>query len=212
MNFDQARHNMVAQQVRSWDVINKDILQAMLKVQREEFVQVPQRKLAFADLALPIGHNQSMMKPVVEGRMLQALDLAPDHLVLEVGTGSAYTTALISQLVSHVHSIDVYEDFTQTAKQKLQENHIENVTCETEDFYNFQPVQKYDRVVITGSVKSIPASTFDWLTPSGQVFAVVGSEPIMEARVYESPDKYTSYFDTVVAQLLQPDQQPTFQL
>ncbi|TDR20612.1 protein-L-isoaspartate O-methyltransferase family protein [Marinicella litoralis] len=212
MNFDKARHNMVTQQVRSWDVINKDILNAMLLVQREEFVQVPQRKLAFADLALPIGHNQSMMKPVVEGRMLQALDLNPSQLVLEVGTGSAYVTALISRLVNYVHSIDIIEDFTQTAKQKLKENQIENVTCETADFYQFNPQQKYDRVIITGALDEVPAAVFDWLNPDGQVFAIIGDEPIMEARMYQSAAVYTSHFDTMVGKLIKADQQPTFKL
>jgi len=212
MNFDKARQNMVTQQVRSWDVINKDILHAMLNIQREEFVQVPQRKLAFADLALPIGHNQSMMKPVIEGRMLQAIDLQPDHLVLEIGTGSAYVTALIIQLVSHGPSIDIHAVLTSSAKQKLRENHIDNVTLETDDFYTLKPVQKYDRVVITGSVDSVPPSVFDWIKKDGQIFAVVGQDPIMEARVYRSPDQYSSHFDTVVAKLEQPNEKNTFKL
>lgn len=212
MNFDIARHNMVTQQVRSWDVVNKDILNAMLQVQREEFVQVPQRKLAFADLALPIGHNQSMMKPVVEGRMLQALDLDPSQLVLEVGTGSAYVTALISRLVNYVHSIDVFESFTQAAKQKLKENQIDNVTCETADFFQFVPQQKYDRLIITGALNEMPANVFDWLNPNGQVFAIIGDEPIMEARMYQSASAYSSHFDTVIGKLKHADQKPTFKL
>ncbi len=212
MNFDKARHNMVTQQVRSWDVINKDILNAMLNIQREEFVQVPQRKLAFADLALPIGHEQSMMKPVIEGRMLQALELDDSQLVLEIGTGSAYVTALISQLASHVHSIELYDDLTTAAKQKFKENHIDNITCETDDFFTFKPVQKYDRVVITGALDELPSQVFDWLKSDGKIFAIIGQEPIMEARVYDSTGEYSSHFDTVVAKLVQPDQQQTFKL
>lgn len=203
---------MVAQQVRSWDVIDKDILNAMLQVQREEFVQVPQRKLAFADLALPIGHEQSMMKPVVEGRMLQALELSTDHLVLEIGTGSAYVTALLSLLVNYVHSIELFEDFTAQAKQKLRENHLENVTCENADFFIFEPDQKYDRVIITGSLTALPEHVFDWLKPAGKVFAIIGEEPIMEARVYDAPDRYSSHFDTVVGKLTQANQPKTFKL
>ncbi len=212
MNFDTARHNMVKQQVRSWDVINKNILNAMLNVQREEFVQVPQRKLAFADMALPIGHGESMMKPVVEGKMLQALDLKPNQLVLEVGTGSAYVTALMSRLASHIHSIDIQAEFITAAKQKLKENHIDNVTCETEDFFNFKPAQKYDCVVITGSLEELPSFVFDWLNKEGKIFAVIGNEPIMEARVYDSVVSYSSHFDTVVAKLTQSEQQHTFKL
>ena len=212
MNFDTARNNRVKQQVRSWDVINKDILNAMLNVQREEFVQVPQRKLAFADLTLPIGHEQTMMKPVVEGRMLQALDLAPSQKILEVGTGSAYITALLSQLVNHVHSIDIHQDFTASAINKLKENHIDNASCETADFFTYEPTQKFDCVVITGSLKELPEQVFNWLNKNGQIFAIIGDEPTMEARVYHSQNKYSSYFDTVVAELQQPTNQQTFKL
>lgn len=212
MNFDTARHNMVTQQVRSWDVINKDILEAMLKVQREEFVQIPQRKLAFADMALPIGHNQSMMKPVVEGRMLQALNLDKSHKVLEIGTGSAYITALLGCLVDHVHSIDIFQDFTQTAELKLKENKIKNVRLETADFYQFKANQKYDRIIMTGSVTELPSFVFDWLNNEGQVFAIIGNDPIMEARMYQSPDSYSSHFDTVVGKLIKNDQQHKFEL
>ncbi|MCB1581532.1 MAG: protein-L-isoaspartate O-methyltransferase [Marinicella sp.] len=212
MNFDTARHNMVTQQVRSWDVIDKDILAAMLKVQREEFVQVPQRKLAFADMALPIGHDQSMMKPVVEGRMLQALELNPNHSVLEVGTGSAYVTALLSCLADQVHSIELFQDFTEAAKQKLDEHQISNVRLETVDFYEFEPNQKYDRVVFTGSVNEVPAEVFNWLKTDGQVFAIVGNDPIMEARMYQSQAVFTSYFDTVVGKLVRKNQPNKFEL
>lgn len=212
MNFDTARHNMVTQQVRSWDVIDKDILAAMLKIQREEFVQVPQRKLAFADMALPIGHNQSMMKPVIEGRMLQALSLKPNDSVLEIGTGSAYVTALLSCLAGSVHSIDLYQDFTDTAKQKLEEHQINNVRLETADFYEFTPNQKYDRIVITGSVNEIPSEVFNWLNTDGQVFAIVGNEPIMEARMYQSPAVFSSHFDTVVGKLIKKDESNKFKL
>lgn len=212
MNFDTARHNMVKQQVRSWDVINKDILNAMLNVQREEFVQVPQRKLAFADMALPIGHGMSMMKPVIEGKMLQALDLQPNQSVLEIGTGSAYVTALMSQLCNHVHSIDIEADFTAAAQQKLKENNIDNVSCETADFFTFKPTQKYDCVVITGALDTMPDFVFNWLTPEGKAFAVIGDEPIMEARVYNAIYSYSSHFDTVVGKLKQPDEQQTFKL
>jgi protein-L-isoaspartate(D-aspartate) O-methyltransferase len=212
MNFDTARHNMVTQQVRSWDVINKDILEAMLHVQREEFVQVPQRKLAFADMALPIGHNQSMMKPVIEGRMLQALDLNQSHKVLEIGTGSAYVTALLSCLVNQVHSIDIFEDFTQGAELKLKEHDIKNVQLETVDFYRFEAKQKYDRIIITGSINELPSFVFNWLNANGQVFAIVGNDPIMEARMYQSPDSYSSHFDTVVGKLIKNDEQHKFEL
>lgn len=213
MNFDKARHNMVTQQVRSWDVLNKDILNAMLNVQREEFVPVSQRKLAFADMLLPIGHDQYMMKPVVEGRLLQALELQKNHRVLEVGTGSGYLTALLATLTEHVHSIDIYQDFVDTTRQKLADQGIEEVTLEHADLFNFKAPVKYDHIILTGSLKELPAFVFNWLKEDGQVFVIIGEDPVMEARVYSAPEKYTSHFDTVVAPLLQPEaDNPTFNL
>ncbi|WP_154222439.1 protein-L-isoaspartate O-methyltransferase family protein [Marinicella rhabdoformis] len=212
MNFDKARHNMVTQQVRSWDVINKDILNAMLNIQREEFVQVAQRKLAFADLNLPIGNRQSMMKPVIEGRMLQAINPDKTLEVLEVGTGSAYVTALLAHLCHHVTSIDCHASFVQSAQVKLKENNINNVTLIEADFYAFDNQQKFDRVVITGGLSSVPDFVFNWLKPNGEVFAIVGKEPIMEARIYKSSNDYKAHFDTTVEALSNIKSTNTFEL
>lgn len=212
MNFDKARHNMVTQQVRSWDVINKDILNAMLHIQREEFVQVSQRKLAFADLNLPISSSQNMMKPVIEGRMLQTIKPEIHHEVLEIGTGSAYVTALLAHLCNHVTSIDCNSAFIQSAEMKLKENNINNVTVIESDFYQFSSQQKFDRIVLTGSVKSLPEFLFNWLKPNGQVFAIVGQGPIMEARMYSTPNIFTSHFDTTVEPLITQHSTTTFEL
>lgn len=213
MNFDKARHNMVTQQVRAWDVVNKDILNAMLNVQREEFVPVSQRKLAFADMALPIGHDQHMMKPVVEGRLLQVLNLKPGDRVLEVGTGSGYLTALLATLTDHVHSIDIFQDFIDATGQKLSDQGIEEVTLEQADFFNFKAPVKYDHVILTGSLTQVPKFVFKWLKENGQVFVIIGEDPVMEARIYTAPDKYTTHFDTMVAPMIQPqDDNPTFNL
>ena len=204
MNFDKARHNMVTQQVRSWDVVNKDILNTMLNVQREEFVPVSQRKLAFADMCLPIGHDQYMMKPVVEGRLLQSLNLTSDDRVLEVGTGSGYLTALLATLTDHVHSIDIFQEFIDTTRQKLTDQGIEEVTLEQADFFDFKAPIKYNQIILTGSLKQLPSFVFNWLKEGGQVFVIIGEDPVMEARVYTAPDKYTSHFDTMVAPMIQP--------
>jgi len=202
MNFDKARHNMVTQQVRTWEVLNKDILNAMLNIQREEFVPVSQRKLAFADMPLPIGHGEYMMKPVVEGRMLQVIGLKPTDTVLEVGTGSGYVTALLCALTQHVHSIDIHADFVKSARQKLDEQDIEKATLEQHDFFNFQAPTKYNHIILTGSLTQLPDFVFNWLKDQGQVFAIIGEDPIMEARIHTAPDKYTTHFDTMVAPLV----------
>lgn len=212
MNFDKARHNMVKQQVRSWDVIDKQVLSRMQTIQREEFVQVSQRKLAFADMSLPIGHQQSMMKPVVEGRMLQSLKLDSSMDVLEVGTGSAYVTAVLASMCHQVTSIDHETDFIHSAENKLKEQGIHNVTLIHEDFFNFKNQQKFDRIVITGGLSKLPAFVFNWLNPEGQIFAIIGQEPIMEARIYQADQTYSSQFDTCVNPLTDKTHQQTFEL
>ncbi len=202
MNFETARNNMVLSQVRSWDVLDKSLLQTMLQVPREEFVPVTQRKLAFTDTALPIGHNQSMMKPIIEGRMLQAVALKPHETALEVGTGSGYVTALMARLCKHVTSIDLVSEFIDSAGGKLADNQIGNVTLHEGDFFDFHLSGRFDAVVLTGAVKSLPDAVFDWLNPGGRVFAIIGEEPIMQARVYTDKHNSTSYFDTVVDPLI----------
>ena len=213
MNFDKARHNMVTQQVRAWDVVNKDILNAMLNVQREEFVPVSQRKLAFADMALPIGHDQNMMKPVVEGRLLQAMNLSPGDRVLEVGTGSGYLTALLATLTEHVHSIDIYPDFIEATGQKLSDQGIEEVTLEQADFFDFNAPIKYDHIILTASLNQLPGFVFNWLKDNGQIFVIIGEDPVMEARIYTAPQTYSTHFDTMVAPMIQqPSNNSTFNL
>ena len=203
---------MVTQQIRSWDVTNKKILESMLSIHREEFVPIQQRKLAFADVALPLGHQVYMMKPVVEGRMLQAVDLQADESVLEIGTGSGYVTGLMAKLCHHVTSIDLHEDLIQSAQNSLQEANIENVSLQVADFFDYEPGKQFDAVVITGSLKELPQHVFSWLKPNGRVFAIIGQDPIMEARVYSSAETYSSHFDTLVTPLQQAKQHQPFLL
>lgn len=201
MNFDNARNNMVSQQVRSWDVINKKVLNAMLNIPREEFVQPEQRKLAFADTALPIGHNEHMMKPVVEGRMLQALNLQPNERVLEVGTGSGYVTALLAKLTNHVTSIDQHSQFIDTAENRLVEIGVHNTTLQTADFFEYKPASLFDAIIITGALEKLPNNVFNWINPEGRIFAIIGNSPIMEARIYNKDKQFHSHFDTCIPKL-----------
>ena len=124
MNFDQARFNMVEQQVRPWDVLDERVLQLLETTHREDFVPVRYRKMAFTDMAVPLDHGQTMMNPVVEGRLLQSLELKPDETVLEVGTGSGFITACLAQLAKHVVSVDVHEQFSNEVAARLKEKDI----------------------------------------------------------------------------------------
>lgn len=201
MDFEQARQNMVENQVRPWEVLNARVLQALGRVRREDFVAPSHRQVAFADLCLPLGHGEVMMKPVVEGRVLQALDLqAADH-VLEIGTGSGFLTACIASLSASVLSVDMHADFTEAAAQRLQAAGIANATLETgEAVLDWQPQGRFDVVVVTGAVSVVPERFASWLKEGGRMFVVRGASPVQQAMLItrEGEDRFheESLFET----------------
>jgi len=184
MNFERARFNMVEQQVRPWEVLDSKVLGLMESVHREDFVPVRYRKLAFADLAIPLAMGQSMMCPKVEGRMLQSLDIQQDDSVLEIGTGSGFITACLSILARRVVSVEVFEELFLEAEIRLRDQRKQNVElCVGDAMTGWQPEQAHDVVVVTGSVPEVPEFFREWVNPGGRMFVVVGESPAMEARV-----------------------------
>ncbi len=184
MDLEAARFNMIEQQIRPWDVLDQRVLDLMMAVPREQFVPALYRNLAFADIQIPLGHGQAMLEPRVEARLLQALNLKPSDQVLEIGTGSAYLTALLAKSVQQVWSLDVIPEFTQAADAKLAALGIDNVTLETANaFQGFKSQVNYDAIVLTGSVPLPPTEFYEQLSVGGRLFAVVGVAPIMEARL-----------------------------
>ncbi|HTV85219.1 MAG TPA: protein-L-isoaspartate O-methyltransferase [Dyella sp.] len=184
MNFDQARQNMVENQVRPWEVLDARVLDVLGRVRREEFVAPAHRQLAFADLCLPLGHGEVMMKPVLEGRVLQALALKPQDQVLEIGTGSGFLTACLASLAAHVTSVDMHPDFTAAAGQRLKAAGIENAELVTGDAVNaWQPQGSFDAVVVTGAVYRIPDRFLGWLKPGGRLLAIRGESPVQQVLV-----------------------------
>ena len=181
MYFDQARFAMIEQQVRPWDVLDPRVLDAMATVRREDFVADAHRNLAFADLELPLGHGESMMKPVLEGRLLQALALEPGEEVLEIGTGSGFVTACLAQLARAVTSIDIQPEFVAAARARLDRAGFGNVRLEVADALSWQPGRQFDAVAVTGAVAEIPAAFAGWLRPGGRMFIVHGRSPVQEA-------------------------------
>jgi protein-L-isoaspartate(D-aspartate) O-methyltransferase len=182
MNFEQARQNMVENQVRPWDVLDARVLDALAQVRREDFVAPAHRRLAFADVSLPLGHGQVMMKPVIEGRVLQALDLKPAERVLEIGTGSGFLAACMARLAAHVTSVDVHGDFTADAQSRLQAAGIANVSLITADaVQDWQPQEKFDAIVVTGAVWQVPQRFLGWLKPGGRLLAIRGESPAQQA-------------------------------
>lgn len=184
VDFEQARFAMVEQQVRPWEVLDFRVLDVIGSVKREDFAPPRHRKLAYADLALPLEHGEFMLKPVIEGRLLQALDLAPEHEVLEIGTGSGYLTACLARLARAVHSIDLHADFIDRARVRLQAAGLANVSLEAADALQFQPARQFDAVAIGGAVAEVPERLLSWVRPGGKLFVIRGRSPVQEAVLY----------------------------
>jgi protein-L-isoaspartate(D-aspartate) O-methyltransferase len=192
MNIEQARLNMVENQVRPWEVLDASVLDIIARVRREDFVDPAHRQLAFADLCLPLGHGEVMMKPVVEGRVLQALELAPTDRVLEVGTGSGFLCACLAGLTAHVTSLDIHADFTAAAAQRLQASGVTNTTLVTADAVrDWQPGEKYDVMVATGAVAEVPARWLGWLAAGGRLLVVRGQSPVQQVTLLTGLDGAT---------------------
>jgi len=181
---ERARFNMVEQQIRTWEVLDQKVLDLLFKVRREDFVPAAYRALAFADLEIPLGHNEVMLQPKLEARILQELAIQPSDRVLEVGTGSGYMTALLASFGAHVYSVDIVEEFTRTATAKLAAHNVANVTLETGDAVRgWERHAPYDVIVLTGSTPVLAEALQNSLQPGGRLFAVVGEAPVMDARL-----------------------------
>jgi protein-L-isoaspartate(D-aspartate) O-methyltransferase len=184
MNIEQARFNMIEQQVRPWEVLDQRVLDGMFEIPREDFVPAAYRNLAFADISIPLGHDQVMMPPTLEGRLLQALMLTRQDTVLEIGTGSGYLTALLARNAKHVDSVDIFEEFVKKAEQRLNALNIKNVSLETGDaIEGWNKFNRYDVIVLTGSVPVLAPHFQSQLNEGGCLFAIVGEEPIMQAQL-----------------------------
>ena len=184
MNFEQARFNMVEQQVRPWDVLDPNVLAVMSEVPRENFVPSKYKNIAYMDCGVPIGTNQEMLKPVLVGRLLQALNIRPDEIVLEIGTGTGYLTACLAKLASYVYSVDIDADFLPQAQKNLTSLEIDNVTLETGDAAKgWAERPEYDVIVVTGSMPTVPDNYKDSLEIGGRLFIVTGNAPAMDAKL-----------------------------
>jgi len=195
LNLELARHNMVEQQVRTWDVLSASVLAVLGEVRREDFVASAHRSLAFADLALPLAHGEFMMKPVIEGRVLQALDLKPTDSVLEIGTGSGFLTACMARLAANVTSVERHADLAEAARARLTAAGIANADIVvSEAVHSFDPKREFDAVVVTGAVFAVPEKFRRWLKPNGRLFVVEGESPAQRARLVTrtGDSRYTS--------------------
>ena len=217
MHFDyaKARENMVEQQVRPWDVLDMAVLDVIGRLPREAFVAEQHQALAYADIELPLGHGEKMMKPVVEGRVLQALQLRPGDSVLEVGTGSGYLAACLGRLAREVVSIERHADLADAARARLAAQGIGNVRVEAADAFAWDATQAFDAICVTGAVESVPERFLSWLKPGGRLFAVTGRSPAMEAVLVHrdvNGTRVESLFETDLPYLAGAAPRPEFSL
>ena len=215
MNFETARHNMIEQQIRPWNVIDQVSLDVMEMVPRENFVADKYKNVAFADLELPIGFGQLMLAPKIEAKILQALQVKKTEYILEIGTGSGYLTALLASLGKQVHTIELHDTLSKLAQQRLAAENITNVTFSVADAthgYNWN--RPYNVIVLTGSVPAITDDFKNSLTVGGRLFAVVGSGEVMEAtlvtRAADNSFAEEPLFETILQPLENIQQANTF--
>ncbi|MFN7519987.1 MAG: protein-L-isoaspartate O-methyltransferase family protein [Lysobacteraceae bacterium] len=181
IDFQQARHAMVEQQVRPWDVLDRRVLDALTAIPREDFVPAANRKLAFADVALPLAHGEFMFKPVVEGRLLQALDLSPTDEVLEIGAGSGFLTACLARLARAVVALERHADLAEEARRRVAETGAANVRIDTADVATWDTPLRFDAILVGGAVAEVPERFLGWLKPGGRLVVVRGQSPVQEA-------------------------------
>lgn len=205
MDFEQARFNMVEQQIRTWDVLDQRVLDLLFELRREEFVPSAYRALAFADLEIPLSDGERMWPPKLEARVLQELELDRNDAVLEVGTGSGYMTALLARCCAAVTTVEAVPRLSAEAAVRLARAGIVNAQLEVGDGARGWRDGQYDTIVLTGSTPVLPDSWLTQLKPGGRLFAIVGDPPVMTARLvhWTAPGAFTTQdlFETVIAPL-----------
>ncbi len=215
MNLEQARFNMVEQQIRTWEVLDQEVLDLLYVIPREEFVPPQHRALAFSDLEIPLGEGQRMWQPKIEARVLQELNIRRTDRVLEVGTGSGYLAALMSHRAAHVVSVEISPALAAFGRANLERHGADNVTLESGDASHGWPGRApYDVIVLTGSTPILPRSFIEQLAVGGRLFAVVGEPPVMTAQLFDetAPGAWhgTGLFETVLAPLVNAERAPRF--
>ncbi len=206
MDMEQARFNMIEQQIRPWEVLDPEVLDALSAVKREDFVPEALKALAFADLELPIGQGQTMLQPKIEARVLQEASVKNTDVVLEVGTGSGYMAALLASQAEYVYSVEIDPALAEIARRNLRHAGVANVSVETGDAsQGWSGPSPYDVIVLSGALRELPEVFLQQLKLGGRLVAFVGEPPVVEAQlIIRSDDKAfntVNVFETVVPAL-----------
>lgn len=214
IDYNQAREMMVEQQVRPWDVLDARVLGVLATLPREKFVPEIHRALAYADVEIPLGHGQKMMKPVVEGRTLQALLLQDGEDVLEIGTGGGYLAACMGALAREVVSLEIQPELAARAREQLDASGLGgNVRIENVDALHYATDRRFDAICVTAAVDVVPSLFLQWLRPGGRLFVVRGRSPVMEAVLVHNEvngPRIESLFETDVPYLAGAAPAPQF--
>jgi protein-L-isoaspartate(D-aspartate) O-methyltransferase len=184
MNIEQARFNMIEQQIRPWNVLDQDVLDLLHVVKREQFVPKAYEGLAFADVEIPLPGGESMLSPKIEARLLQELQLKKHEDVLLVGAGSGYMAALLAYKARHVSAVELSPQLRDLAATNLQNAGVSNVAVElgnaAEGWAQNAP---YDVIVITGSLEALPDAFLKQLKVGGRIAAFIGEAPVMSCNI-----------------------------
>ena len=216
MDIEQARFNMIEQQIRPWDVFDHAVLDVMQSVPREHFVPQKYKDLAFSDIEIPLANDQIMMSPKVEGRMLQALNIAKGDQVLEVGTGSGYISACLAKLAHHVTTLDIHEELSNTAQNNISKLELNNIEIVTGDIFSqIESLGTFDVVAVTGSIPEYTNVLNHLLRPNGRLFVIFGEEPVMTAHLITcaqaSQCRTETLFETCIPSLLNTIKETVFE-
>ncbi len=206
MNIEQARFNMIEQQIRPWDVLDAHVLHLLSVVRREDFVPAQHRALAFVDMEIPLPDGQCMLAPRVEARMLQDLAVQKHEKVLEIGAGAGYMAALLAHRAQHVLTLEISADLARLARANLQLAGIHNVDVRQQDGASEMPADSpFDVIVLSGSTAEVPQQLLQRLKIGGRLGAIVGDEPMMHAsfvtRLGETQFQTIQPWDTVAPRL-----------
>lgn len=209
INVDFAQSNMIKQQLRTGNVLNNTILNLYQTLPRDTFVPRIYKQFAYSDYQIPLNHQQKMLTPLEESSLLQALNLQGTELVLEIGTGCGYLTALLAQCSKEVISVDYYDDFTRQAKENLAKFNINNVTLHTGDAHRgWMTDAPYDVIVITGAIKTLGDVFKTQIMKTGKIFAITGTFPAMRGSLFtlDEEEQWVEkiLFDTCVEPLITP--------
>jgi protein-L-isoaspartate(D-aspartate) O-methyltransferase len=216
MSFNLARFNMIEQQVRTWDVLDANVLNLMSKLPREDFVPAPYLGVAFADVQVPLPHDQVMLPPREVGRILQALQIQPEEHVLEIGTGTGYVTALLAQLAEQVQTVELYADLSAAAEKNCHKHLLKNISFQLGNAaHGWETHTSFDIICLTGALPSVSDQWKRQLRIGGRLFAIVGQAPVMKAilitRTHAAEWEQQNLYETLLPMLVDAQTAPQFE-